>query len=125
MWDDHDICDGWGSLPEAALDSPLGQIVFEVAREMFLVFQLGGTPTEPPPLCLDRRRSNPRLGCAASRRAAGGPGPALRAAPGAGNGREPAGDALEAALAEAVARSTFSCFPACPLSGRGCPGWRP
>ncbi len=39
QWDDHDICDGWGSLPRSRIDSPVGRVVFEVAREMALGFQ--------------------------------------------------------------------------------------
>ncbi|MDV7145339.1 alkaline phosphatase D family protein [Tropicimonas sp. TH_r6] len=39
QWDDHDICDGWGSLPEETLQSPVGRALFETAREAFLVFQ--------------------------------------------------------------------------------------
>ncbi len=54
MWDDHDICDGWGSLPTTKLDSPLGRIVFQVAREFFLLFQLGATCDGLPAMCLDR-----------------------------------------------------------------------
>lgn len=54
MWDDHDICDGWGSLPDRKLDSPVGRTVFEVAREHFLLFQLGGAPDALPSICLDR-----------------------------------------------------------------------
>ncbi|MEX1081878.1 MAG: alkaline phosphatase D family protein, partial [Halofilum sp. (in: g-proteobacteria)] len=54
MWDDHDICDGWGSLPETQLDSPMGRLVFETARELFLLFQLAAHPAEPPPICPDR-----------------------------------------------------------------------
>jgi hypothetical protein len=41
MWDDHDICDGWGSLPEDILRSAAGEVLFETARSMFLVFQMG------------------------------------------------------------------------------------
>ena len=41
MWDDHDIIDGWGSHPPALLDSPVGRGVFDAARRMFLLFQLG------------------------------------------------------------------------------------
>lgn len=48
MWDDHDICDGWGSLYEAQLDSVVGRTVFAVAREAFLVFQQGVPPDEVP-----------------------------------------------------------------------------
>ncbi|KQT82264.1 hypothetical protein ASG48_16340 [Aurantimonas sp. Leaf443] len=47
MWDDHDIMDGWGSLPEAMLDSPVGRGLFAAARETFLLFQLGAEG--PPP----------------------------------------------------------------------------
>ncbi|MGR3518911.1 MAG: alkaline phosphatase D family protein [Roseovarius sp.] len=39
QWDDHDICDGWGSLPRSRTYSPVGQCLFEAARESFLVFQ--------------------------------------------------------------------------------------
>jgi len=53
MWDDHDICDGWGSLPAEALDAPVARAVFNVARTMFRVFQLGVGPDEAAPLCLD------------------------------------------------------------------------
>ncbi|MDN3518519.1 alkaline phosphatase family protein [Aquisalimonas lutea] len=58
MWDDHDICDGWGSLPARQLDAAIGQAVFRVAREMFMVFQLGSPPDEPPPACPDRTGRN-------------------------------------------------------------------
>lgn len=54
MWDDHDICDGWGSLPETRLDSPIGEGVFRIAREFFLLFQLGATHDDLPNICLDR-----------------------------------------------------------------------
>jgi hypothetical protein len=53
MWDDHDICDGWGSLYETQLDSPVGRTVFAVAREAFLVFQHGVRPDEVPAICGD------------------------------------------------------------------------
>lgn len=53
MWDDHDICDGWGSIYPEQLDSPVGQCVFRVARECFLLFQQGCGAQELPPLCLD------------------------------------------------------------------------
>lgn len=39
QWDDHDICDGWGSLPRSRTYSPVGQTLFDVAREMALLFQ--------------------------------------------------------------------------------------
>lgn len=48
MWDDHDIFDGWGSLPEQLLDSPVGAGLFAVARRMFMLFQLGATDAAPP-----------------------------------------------------------------------------
>lgn len=53
MWDDHDICDGWGSLPEALLDAAVGRTLFEVARRFFCLFQLGSLPRELPDICLD------------------------------------------------------------------------
>ena len=53
MWDDHDIIDGWGSLPERVLDSPVGQGLFRAARDHFLRFQLGAAGDRPPPTCLD------------------------------------------------------------------------
>jgi hypothetical protein len=39
QWDDHDICDGWGSLRRSRTYSPVGQTLFGAARESFLVFQ--------------------------------------------------------------------------------------
>lgn len=54
MWDDHDICDGWGSLPPAKLDSAIGRTLFAAAREHFLVFQMGEAPDAVPDICLDR-----------------------------------------------------------------------
>ena len=53
IWDDHDICDGWGSLQEWKLDSPAGQTLFTVARESFLLFQLGADLETLPAICLD------------------------------------------------------------------------
>ncbi|WP_435103324.1 alkaline phosphatase D family protein [Arhodomonas sp. AD133] len=53
MWDDHDICDGWGSLSAAQLDCPVGRIVFDVAREHFLLLQLGATDAALPEYCHD------------------------------------------------------------------------
>lgn len=40
MWDDHDIFDGWGSLDNGWCNSPIGQAIFKVAREMFCLLQL-------------------------------------------------------------------------------------
>lgn len=53
MWDDHDICDGWGSIREEKLDSAVGRALFAAARETFLMFQLGAAPDEVPTFCLD------------------------------------------------------------------------
>jgi len=53
MWDDHDICDGWGSLPDRKLDSPVGRALFSVARENFFLFQLGAAPDALPQTALD------------------------------------------------------------------------
>jgi hypothetical protein len=39
QWDDHDICDGWGSLPSSRTHSGVGQTLFAAARESFLIFQ--------------------------------------------------------------------------------------
>ena len=54
MWDDHDICDGWGSLAVRKLDSAVGRTVFAAARDHFLMFQLAAAPEEVPGICLDR-----------------------------------------------------------------------
>ncbi|WP_111429964.1 alkaline phosphatase D family protein [Rhodobacteraceae bacterium DSL-40] len=54
MWDDHDICDGWGSLKERKLDSPLGRALFAAARDHFLIFQFAAAPGEVPEICSDR-----------------------------------------------------------------------
>ncbi|MBJ3761483.1 alkaline phosphatase family protein [Maribius pontilimi] len=48
MWDDHDICDGWGSLPAKVLDSSIGRCLFSTARAAFLMFQMACTPDERP-----------------------------------------------------------------------------
>lgn len=53
MWDDHDICNGWGSLPPKLLDSVVGRTIFKAAREFFLLFQLCATPDDLPESCLD------------------------------------------------------------------------
>ena len=39
QWDDHDICDGWGSLKDSRTHSAVGQVLFSVARDGFLLFQ--------------------------------------------------------------------------------------
>ncbi|CUI02078.1 alkaline phosphatase D family protein [Leisingera aquaemixtae] len=41
QWDDHDICDGWGSLRRSSTYSPVGQTLFAMAREAALLFQHG------------------------------------------------------------------------------------
>lgn len=48
QWDDHDICDGWGSLKRKATHSAVGQTLFEVAKEMFLLFQHATTEDDLP-----------------------------------------------------------------------------
>ncbi|MFK7743686.1 MAG: alkaline phosphatase D family protein [Roseobacter sp.] len=48
QWDDHDICDGWGSLQRSRTYSPVGQALFEVAREMALLFQHGTVDGDLP-----------------------------------------------------------------------------
>ncbi len=54
VWDDHDICDGWGSMPAAKLDAPIGQLLFEIAREFYLVFQFGSAPDDLPECMIDQ-----------------------------------------------------------------------
>lgn len=53
IWDDHDICDGWGSRPQPELDAPIGRLVFRVAREQYLLFQMAATPDALPAVCPD------------------------------------------------------------------------
>jgi hypothetical protein len=48
QWDDHDICDGWGSLRRSRTYSPVGQTLFGVARESFLIFQQAATDGDLP-----------------------------------------------------------------------------
>ena len=54
QWDDHDICDGWGSLPREATYSPVGRVLFEVAREMTLLCQHGAVAGDLPGKFEDR-----------------------------------------------------------------------
>ncbi len=54
MWDDHDICDGWGSLPEEALDSEVGRRLLAAARANFLLFQFAVAPDAVPGIVIDR-----------------------------------------------------------------------
>ncbi|MEM1129601.1 MAG: alkaline phosphatase D family protein [Pseudomonadota bacterium] len=53
IWDDHDICDGWGSFPEDILDSEVGRLLFDAARRNFLLFQFCAGPDEIPEICSD------------------------------------------------------------------------
>jgi hypothetical protein len=48
QWDDHDICDGWGSLRRSRTYSPVGQRLFSVARDSFVIFQHGTTMGDLP-----------------------------------------------------------------------------
>ena len=48
QWDDHDICDGWGSLRRSRTCSPVGRTLFSVARENFLIFQQAATEDDLP-----------------------------------------------------------------------------
>ncbi|MGI3186434.1 alkaline phosphatase D family protein [Nioella aestuarii] len=48
QWDDHDICDGWGSLQRSRTYSPVGQTLFEIAREAALLFQHGTVEGDLP-----------------------------------------------------------------------------
>ncbi|MTH79029.1 alkaline phosphatase D family protein [Paracoccus aestuariivivens] len=48
QWDDHDICDGWGSLPPRATQSAVGRTIFSAAREAFLIFQAAATDGDLP-----------------------------------------------------------------------------
>ncbi len=53
IWDDHDICDGWGSLYRDRTLSEVGQCLFDVAREMYLLFQHAAVEADIPDLFLD------------------------------------------------------------------------
>jgi hypothetical protein len=53
QWDDHDICDGWGSLRRSRTYSPVGQTLFAVARESFLTFQQAAADDDLPPRFAD------------------------------------------------------------------------
>lgn len=58
IWDDHDICDGWGSLPPDITHSEVGRVLFEIAREAYLLFQHAATEADIPQLFWDRTGSN-------------------------------------------------------------------
>ncbi|OAN75370.1 hypothetical protein A8B78_16530 [Jannaschia sp. EhC01] len=53
QWDDHDICDGWGSLRRSRTYSPVGQVLFDVAKEAALAFQHGTVAGDLPPRFAD------------------------------------------------------------------------
>lgn len=53
MWDDHDILDGWGSHPDAVLESAPYRAVFAAARKAFRLFQLGMADDPPETLLAD------------------------------------------------------------------------
>src|SRR5207253_9610607 len=42
MWDDHDICDGWGS--NDVDDRPSRDVIFRAARQSFMEFQASHNP---------------------------------------------------------------------------------
>ncbi|MDB6454490.1 alkaline phosphatase D family protein [Falsirhodobacter sp. 20TX0035] len=48
QWDDHDICDGWGSLRRKATESAIGRTLFDAAREAFLIFQAAAPEGDLP-----------------------------------------------------------------------------
>ncbi|MCG7624265.1 alkaline phosphatase D family protein [Epibacterium sp. Ofav1-8] len=54
IWDDHDICDGWGSLYRRKTHSEVGQCLYRVAREMYLLFQHAAVEADIPDLFLDK-----------------------------------------------------------------------
>lgn len=58
IWDDHDICDGWGSLPPDITHSEVGRVLFEIARETYLLFQHAATEADIPDLFWDAKGSN-------------------------------------------------------------------
>ena len=53
QWDDHDICDGWGSLKPSRMDSAVGRTLFAVAREAALTFQHAAADGDLPPRFAD------------------------------------------------------------------------
>ncbi len=55
QWDDHDICDGWGSLRRSRTYSPVGQTLFTAAREAFLTFQAAAREGHLPSRFADPR----------------------------------------------------------------------
>ena len=57
IWDDHDICDGWGSLRRKAQSSDVAKVLYAAAREAYLMFQFGCRPDERPEICFGRGRA--------------------------------------------------------------------
>ncbi len=57
VWDDHDICDGWGSLRRKAQTSDVAKVLYAAAREAYLLFQFGCRPDERPEICIGRGRA--------------------------------------------------------------------
>lgn len=55
VWDDHDICDGWGSLKDNRTKSAVGKALFRVAREMYLLFQHAATEADIPNIFTDKQ----------------------------------------------------------------------
>ena len=53
QWDDHDICDGWGSLPRRSTTSAVGRTLYAAAHEAALLFQHASTADDMPPRCAD------------------------------------------------------------------------
>ena len=53
QWDDHDICDGWGSLKRSRTYSPVGQVLFSLARQAALLCQHGCIDGDLPPRFAD------------------------------------------------------------------------
>ncbi|WP_428929347.1 alkaline phosphatase D family protein [Marinibacterium sp. SX1] len=58
IWDDHDICDGWGSLKDRVTDNPVARVLFTVARRMYLLFQQAMTEADLPALMPDATGAN-------------------------------------------------------------------
>lgn len=52
MWDDHDIIDGWGSYPPAFQQSPVFEMIYQVARDYFLLFQQHSAAHDEVPMRL-------------------------------------------------------------------------
>lgn len=53
QWDDHDICDGWGSLRRSRTESAVGRTLFAEARAACLLFQHAAVDGDLPPRFAD------------------------------------------------------------------------